>query len=73
MPSVAVRVRPVPGLLPPFGRPGPPPGVPGRRGDDVPRMPTLPRIVPMLATPGTLPPASEDDRWAYETKLDGQR
>lgn len=27
----------------------------------------------MLATPGTLPSSSEDDRWAYETKLDGQR
>ncbi|MCF3135488.1 ATP-dependent DNA ligase [Streptomyces olivochromogenes] len=27
----------------------------------------------MLATPGTLPPAAQDDRWAYETKQDGQR
>lgn len=27
----------------------------------------------MLATPGTLPPASQDARWAYETKQDGQR
>jgi len=27
----------------------------------------------MLATPGTLPPATQDDRWAYETKQDGQR
>ncbi|MFF9814872.1 ATP-dependent DNA ligase [Streptomyces sp. NPDC014006] len=34
---------------------------------------TLPLIVPMLATPGTLPPASQDSRWAYETKQDGQR
>ncbi|MFD5573143.1 ATP-dependent DNA ligase [Streptomyces cadmiisoli] len=34
---------------------------------------TLPLIAPMLATPGTLPPASQDARWAYETKQDGQR
>ncbi|MGW0608115.1 ATP-dependent DNA ligase [Streptomyces sp. NPDC002640] len=34
---------------------------------------TLPRISPMLATPGRLPPAAQDDRWAYETKQDGQR
>ncbi|ALV37783.1 ATP-dependent DNA ligase [Streptomyces sp. CdTB01] len=34
---------------------------------------TLPLIPPMLATPGTLPPASQDARWAYETKQDGQR
>jgi len=27
----------------------------------------------MLATPGTLPPAAHDARWAYETKQDGQR
>ncbi|MFJ4835267.1 ATP-dependent DNA ligase [Streptomyces sp. NPDC088747] len=27
----------------------------------------------MLATPGVLPPAAQDDRWAYETKHDGQR
>ncbi|MCC5477565.1 ATP-dependent DNA ligase [Streptomyces sp. NPDC059680] len=27
----------------------------------------------MLATPGTLPPAAQDQRWAYETKQDGQR
>ncbi|MFK4149164.1 non-homologous end-joining DNA ligase [Streptomyces sp. NPDC004065] len=27
----------------------------------------------MLATPGSLPPASQDARWAYETKQDGQR
>lgn len=27
----------------------------------------------MLATPGTLPPAAQDARWAYETKQDGQR
>ncbi|MFG2133670.1 ATP-dependent DNA ligase [Streptomyces sp. NPDC048751] len=33
----------------------------------------LPLIAPMLATPGTLPPAAQDARWAYETKQDGQR
>jgi bifunctional non-homologous end joining protein LigD len=27
----------------------------------------------MLATSGTLPPAAQDARWAYETKQDGQR
>jgi len=27
----------------------------------------------MLAVPGTLPPARQDARWAYETKQDGQR
>lgn len=36
-------------------------------------MATLPRIAPMLATPGHLPPAATDDRWAYEVKQDGQR
>ncbi|MFF9768662.1 ATP-dependent DNA ligase [Streptomyces sp. NPDC053086] len=34
---------------------------------------TLPLIAPMLATPGSLPPAAQDARWAYETKQDGQR
>ncbi|MDT9695194.1 RNA ligase family protein [Streptomyces sp. P17] len=34
---------------------------------------SLPLIPPMLATPGTLPPATQDARWAYETKQDGQR
>ncbi|MEU7057935.1 non-homologous end-joining DNA ligase [Streptomyces sp. NPDC046197] len=34
---------------------------------------TLPLIPPMLATSGTLPPAAQDARWAYETKQDGQR
>ncbi|MBT2676351.1 ATP-dependent DNA ligase [Streptomyces sp. ISL-14] len=34
---------------------------------------SLPLIPPMLATPGTLPPAAQDARWAYETKQDGQR
>lgn len=34
---------------------------------------TLPLIAPMLATPGPLPPAAQDPRWAYETKQDGQR
>ncbi|WP_406288707.1 non-homologous end-joining DNA ligase [Embleya sp. NBC_00896] len=36
-------------------------------------MPDLPVYAPMLATPGVLPRAGEDARWAYETKLDGQR
>ncbi|WP_033894856.1 non-homologous end-joining DNA ligase [Streptomyces anulatus] len=36
-------------------------------------MPSLPRIAPMLATPGKLPPASVDDAYAYEVKQDGQR
>jgi len=27
----------------------------------------------MLATPGSLPPAAQDARWAYKTKQDGQR
>ncbi|MEU6147876.1 non-homologous end-joining DNA ligase [Streptomyces sp. NPDC047081] len=34
---------------------------------------TLPLIPPMLATPGRLPAAAQDARWAYETKQDGQR
>ncbi|WP_328869046.1 ATP-dependent DNA ligase [Streptomyces sp. NBC_00287] len=34
---------------------------------------SLPLIPPMLATPGILPPATQDARWAYETKQDGQR
>ncbi len=34
---------------------------------------SLPRIAPMLATPGKLPPASVDDAYAYEVKQDGQR
>ncbi|MFD4761068.1 ATP-dependent DNA ligase [Streptomyces sp. NPDC058439] len=33
----------------------------------------LPRIAPMLATPGSLPPAAVEDRWAFEVKHDGQR
>ncbi|MEU1002947.1 non-homologous end-joining DNA ligase [Streptomyces tibetensis] len=33
----------------------------------------LPLIPPMLATSGSLPPAAQDARWAYETKQDGQR
>ncbi|WP_345624536.1 non-homologous end-joining DNA ligase [Streptomyces ziwulingensis] len=33
----------------------------------------LPLIPPMLATPGALPSAAQDARWAYETKQDGQR
>ncbi|MEU6355786.1 non-homologous end-joining DNA ligase [Streptomyces sp. NPDC047072] len=34
---------------------------------------SLPLIPPMLATPGSLPPAAQDAHWAYETKQDGQR
>jgi bifunctional non-homologous end joining protein LigD len=30
-------------------------------------------FTPMLATPGELPPAQEDDRWGYEFKWDGVR
>lgn len=30
-------------------------------------------VRPMLAVPGELPPAAEDDRWAYEMKWDGVR
>lgn len=33
----------------------------------------LPLIPPMLAASGSLPPAAQDARWAYETKQDGQR
>ncbi|WP_406131667.1 ATP-dependent DNA ligase [Streptomyces sp. NBC_00989] len=36
-------------------------------------MAALPRITPMLATPGRLPLPGGDDRWAVETKQDGQR
>jgi bifunctional non-homologous end joining protein LigD len=38
-------------------------------GDEV--FPALVR--PMLAVPGELPPAAEDDAWAYEMKWDGVR
>lgn len=31
------------------------------------------RIEPMMAVPGPLPPAREDDTWAYEMKWDGVR
>lgn len=37
------------------------------------RLPNLPLVAPMLATPGTLPAPDQDLRWAYETKQDGQR
>ena len=33
----------------------------------------LPKLAPMLATPGVLPAAADDDRWAYEMKWDGVR
>jgi len=36
-------------------------------------MASLPRIAPMLATPGRLPSAAVDEQWAYEVKQDGQR
>ncbi|MFD4123968.1 non-homologous end-joining DNA ligase [Streptomyces globisporus] len=36
-------------------------------------MTTLPRIDPMLATPGRLPSASMDSLFGYEVKQDGQR
>ncbi|WP_326681788.1 ATP-dependent DNA ligase [Streptomyces sp. NBC_01237] len=36
-------------------------------------MTVLPRIDPMLAIPGRLPPPSSDGRYAYEVKQDGQR
>ena len=31
------------------------------------------RVLPMLATPGSLPPASQDRQWAFEVKWDGVR
>ncbi|MDQ2838830.1 MAG: non-homologous end-joining DNA ligase [Actinomycetota bacterium] len=31
------------------------------------------QVSPMLATPGELPPAKDDEQWAYETKWDGVR
>ncbi|MGW1412278.1 ATP-dependent DNA ligase [Streptomyces sp. NPDC002403] len=36
-------------------------------------MMSLPRIAPMLATPGALPPVAVEYRWAFEVKQDGQR
>ncbi|MEV7192046.1 non-homologous end-joining DNA ligase [Streptomyces sp. NPDC093510] len=36
-------------------------------------MTTLPRIAPMLATPGSLPPPQSEHLWSTETKYDGQR
>jgi bifunctional non-homologous end joining protein LigD len=33
----------------------------------------LPRIAPMLATPGSMPPPGEQRRWAFEMKWDGVR
>ncbi|WP_433544635.1 ATP-dependent DNA ligase (plasmid) [Streptomyces sp. CA-294286] len=36
-------------------------------------MVTLPRIAPMLATPGTLPAPAAEPLWSAETKYDGQR
>ena len=37
------------------------------------RVPTPEFLPPMLATPGTMPPAEHDDDWAYEFKWDGVR
>ena len=37
------------------------------------RAPLPDQLPPMLAKPGELPPAREDDRWAYEVKWDGVR
>jgi bifunctional non-homologous end joining protein LigD len=34
---------------------------------------TRPDLLPMLATPGELPPADQDDAWGYEFKWDGVR
>ncbi|MEU1146744.1 non-homologous end-joining DNA ligase [Streptomyces sp. NPDC005863] len=36
-------------------------------------MAPLPRLVPMLATPGSLPPSRSEHLWSAETKYDGQR
>ncbi|MCM2416193.1 ATP-dependent DNA ligase [Streptomyces sp. RKAG290] len=36
-------------------------------------MVSLPRIAPMLATPGRLPPPATEDQWGAEAKQDGQR
>ncbi|MEQ7125938.1 non-homologous end-joining DNA ligase [Actinopolymorpha sp. B11F2] len=33
----------------------------------------LPYIAPMLATPGTMPPPADQERWAFEMKWDGVR
>ena len=47
-----------------------------RRSDppsDPSREPLPERLVPMLATAGSLPPTDDDARWAYEFKWDGVR
>jgi bifunctional non-homologous end joining protein LigD len=41
--------------------------------DPLPARLTREGFTPMLATPGELPPADEDDRWGYEFKWDGVR
>ena len=33
----------------------------------------LPHVAPMLATPGSMPPAADQHRWAFEMKWDGVR
>jgi bifunctional non-homologous end joining protein LigD len=42
-------------------------------GTPAPADPPAPVPLPMLATPGELPPPEEDDRWGYEFKWDGVR
>ena len=39
----------------------------------VPDLASLPVVRPMLATPGTLPTAADEPRWAFEMKWDGVR
>ncbi|MET9021071.1 non-homologous end-joining DNA ligase [Actinopolymorpha sp. NPDC004070] len=38
-----------------------------------PGLPGLPHVAPMLATPGSMPPAADQHRWAFEMKWDGVR
>ena len=55
---------------PPVGNPTPPARPsPGR----LPERLTRPGFLPMLATPGELPPAEQDAQWGYEFKWDGVR
>lgn len=42
-------------------------------GEATPARPPLPLVAPMLAVAGNLPGPAEDERWAYETKWDGNR
>ena len=52
-------------LDPPADLPAGPPALPARITDE--------RFLPMLATPGDLPPETEDAAWGYEFKWDGVR